>query len=152
MKLEDVAADVGKGLFAGVVGTAAMTVCSTLEMKIRDRPGSSAPAEAAGKVLGVEPKGEAEQARFSNMVHWGYGTSWGAVRGLIGAAGLEGPGAAAAHLGVVWGTEQVMLPALGVAPPFWRWGVKEVAIDTLHHLVYAGATSVAYAFLDPYRV
>lgn len=152
MKLEDVAADVGKGLFAGVVGTAAMTVSSTLEMKIRDRPGSSAPAEAAGKVLGVEPKGEAEQARFSNMVHWGYGTSWGAVRGLIGAAGLEGPGAAAAHLGVVWGTEQVMLPALGVAPPFWRWGVKEVAIDTLHHLVYAGATSVAYAFLDPHRV
>ena len=152
MKLEDVAADVGKGLFAGVVGTAAMTVSSTLEMKIRDRPGSSAPAEAAGKVLGVEPKGETEQARFSNMVHWGYGTSWGAVRGLIGAAGLEGPGAAAAHLGLVWGTEQVMLPALGVAPPFWRWGVKEVAIDTLHHLVYAGATSVAYAFLDPYRV
>jgi hypothetical protein len=152
MKLGDVAADVGKGLFAGVVGTAAMTVSSTLEMKIRDRPGSSAPAEAAGKVLGVEPKGEEEQARFSNMVHWSYGTSWGAVRGLIGAAGLEGPAAAAAHLGVVWGTEQVMLPALGVAPPFWRWGVKEVAIDTLHHLVYAGATSVAYAFLDPYRV
>ena len=152
MKLGDVAADVGKGLFAGVVGTAAMTVSSTLEMKIRDRPGSSAPAEAAGKVLGVEPKGEAEQARFSNMVHWGYGTSWGAVRGLIGAAGLEGPGAAAAHLGVVWGTEQVMLPALGVAPPFWRWGVKEVAIDTLHHLVYAGATSVAYSFLYPHRV
>ena len=152
MKLGDVAAGVGKGLFAGVVGTAAMTVSSTLEMKIRDRPGSSAPAEAAGKVLGVEPKGEAEQARFSNMVHWSYGTSWGAVRGLIGAAGLEGPGAAAAHLGVVWGTEQVMLPALGVAPPFWRWGVKEVAIDTLHHLVYAGATSVAYAFLDPHRV
>ena len=152
MKLGDVAAGVGKGLFAGVVGTAAMTVSSTLEMKIRDRPGSSAPAEAAGKVLGVEPKGEEEQARFSNMVHWGYGTSWGAVRGLIGAAGLEGPGAAAAHLGLVWGTEQVMLPALGVAPPFWRWGVKEVAIDTLHHLVYAGATSVAYAFLDPHRV
>ena len=151
MKLGDVAADVGKGLFAGVVGTAAMTVSSTLEMKIRERPGSSAP-EAAGKVLGVEPKGEAEQARFSNMIHWGYGTSWGAVRGLIGAAGLEGPGAAAAHLGVVWGTEQVMLPALSVAPPFWRWGVKEVAIDTLHHLVYAGATSAAYDFLDPHRV
>ncbi len=152
MKLEDVAADVGKGLFAGIVGTAAMTVSSTLEMKIRDRPGSSAPVEAAGKVLGVEPKGEAEQARFSNMVHWGYGTSWGAVRGLIGAAGLEGPGATAAHLGVVWGTEQVILPALGVAPPFWRWGVKEVAIDTLHHLVYVGATSVAYSFLYPHRV
>jgi hypothetical protein len=144
----DVAASVGKGLFAGVVGTAAMTISSTLEMKIRGRPGSSAPAEAAAKVLGVEPKGEAEEARFSNLVHWGYGTSWGAARGLIGTVGLEGPSAAAAHFGVVWGTEQIMLPALGVAPPFWRWGVKEVAIDTLHHLVYAGATSVTYAFLD----
>lgn len=37
MKLGDVAADVGKGLFAGVAGTAAMTVSSTLEMKIRGR-------------------------------------------------------------------------------------------------------------------
>jgi hypothetical protein len=143
-----VAASVGKGLFAGVVGTAAMTVSSTLEMKIRGRPGSSAPAQAAGKILGVEPTGEAEEARFSNLVHWGYGTSWGVVRGLIGAAGLEGPGAAAVHLGTVWGTEQVMLPALGVAPPFWQWGAKEVAIDALHHLVYASATGVAYTVLD----
>jgi len=148
MKLGDVAADVGKGLFAGVVGTVAMTISSTLEMKIRGRQGSSAPAEAASKVLGVEPTGDEGEARFSNIVHWGYGTTWGAARGLIGAAGLEGPGAAAAHFGAVWGTEQVMLPALGVAPPLWRWGAKEVAIDALHHLVYAGATSVAYTALD----
>src|SRR5918998_163684 len=86
MKLGEIAASVGKGLFAGVAGTAAMTVSSTLEMKIRDRQVSNAPAEAAGKVLGVEPTGESEQARFSNLVHWGYGTSWGTVRGLIDAA------------------------------------------------------------------
>ncbi len=148
MKLGDVAASVDKGLFAGVAGTAAMTVSSTLEMKIRGRQASNAPADAAGKVLGVEPKGEAEEARFSNLVHWGYGTSWGAVRGLLGAVDLEGSSAAAAHLGAVWGAEQVMLPALGVAPPFWQWGAKEVAIDALHHLVYAGATSVAYTALN----
>jgi hypothetical protein len=148
MKLGEIAASVGKGLFAGVAGTAAMTVSSTLEMKIRDRQASNAPAEAAAKVLGVEPTGESEQARFSNLVHWGYGTSWGTVRGLIDAAGLEGKEAAAAHFLAVWGSEQVMLPALGVAPPFWQWGAKEVAIDAFHHLVYAGATGVAYAALD----
>lgn len=148
MKLGEVAASVGKGLFAGVAGTAAMTVSSTLEMKIRGRQGSSAPAEAASKVLGVEPTGEAEQARFSNPVHWGYGTSWGTVRGLIGAYGLEGKEATAAHFLAVWGTEQAMLPTLGVAPPFWQWGAKEVAIDAFHHLVYASATGVAYAALD----
>ncbi len=69
MTLGEVTASVGKGLFAGAAGTAAMTVSSTLEMKIRGRPGSSAPAEAAAKILGVEPTGEAEQARFSNLVH-----------------------------------------------------------------------------------
>ena len=148
MKLGDVAAGVGKGLFAGVAGTAAMTFSSTLEMKIRGRQASSAPAQAVGKVLGVEPTGEAEGARFSNVVHWGYGTSWGAVRGFIDAAGLEGPSATAAHFLTVWCTEQIMLPSLGVAPPFWRWGAKEVAIDAFHHLVYAGATGVAYAALD----
>ena len=41
-----------------------------------------------------------------------------------------------------------MLPALGVAPPFWQWGAKEVAIDTLQHLVYAVATGAAYTALD----
>ena len=148
MKLGDVAASVGKGLFAAVAGTAAMTVSSTLEMKIRGRQASSAPAQAAGKVLGVEPTGEMEEARFSNVVHWGYGTSWGAIRGLIDAIGLEDPSATAAHFLTVWSTEQVMLPALGVAPPFWRWGAKEVAIDAFHHLVYACTTGVAYAALD----
>ena len=143
MKLGEIAASVGKGHFAGVTGTAAMTVSSTLEMKIRDRQASDAPAEAAGKVLG-----DSEQARFSNLVHWGYGTLWGTVRGLIDAAGLKGKEAAAAHFLAVWGSEQVMLPALGVAPPFWQWGAKEVAIDAFHHLVYVGATGVAYAALD----
>jgi hypothetical protein len=148
MKLGEVAAAVGKGLFAGVAGTVAMTASSTIEMKLRGRPASSAPATAAAKVLGVEPKGQSEEARFASIVHWGYGTSWGAVRGLIGAAGLRGLRANAAHLGAVWGTEQAMLPALGVAPPFWEWGAKEVAIDAFHHLVYAGATGAAYALLD----
>jgi hypothetical protein len=148
VKLGDVAAAFGKGIFAGVAGTAAMTLSSTLEMKLRDRAASSAPAQAAAKVLGVEPVDEEAKARFSNLVHWGYGSAWGGARGLLAAAGLSGPAATAAHLGAVWGSEQVMLPALGVAPALTEWGAKEVAIDALHHLVYAGATGVAYSLLD----
>ena len=148
MKLGSVAAAFGKGIFAGVAGTAAMTLSSTIEMKVRGRPASSTPALAAAKVLGVEPVDEEATARFSNLVHWGYVTAWGGVRGLLAAAGLSGPAATAAHVGAVWGSEQVMLPALGVTPPLTEWGAKEVAIDAVHHLVYAGATGVAYSLLD----
>jgi hypothetical protein len=74
MSIGDVAADFGKGLFAGVAGTAAMTVSSTLEMKLSGRPASQTPADAAEKVLQVEPEDEDSEARFSNLVHWGYGT------------------------------------------------------------------------------
>jgi len=48
----------------------------------------------------------------------------------------------------VWGASLVMLPALGVAKPFWRWGAKAVAIDAFHHVVYAAATDGAYRLLE----
>lgn len=41
-----------------------------------------------------------------------------------------------------------MLTTLDVAPPLTEWGAKEVAIDALHHVVYAGATGIAYSLLD----
>ena len=123
MKLGEIAAAFGKGLFAGAAGTAAMTISSTLEAKLRGRGASTAPAQAAPKVLGVEPIDEEAMARFSNLVHWGYGTAWGGVRGLLTAAGLSGPAATAAHLGLLWGSEQVMLPALEVSRRrSRRWG------------------------------
>ena len=90
MKLGDVAAAVGKGLFADVAGTAAMTASSTLEAKLRGRGASSTPAQAAQKVLGVEPIDEGSEARFSNLVHWGYGTVWGGARGSSRRRGAPG--------------------------------------------------------------
>lgn len=148
MAIGTAAAAIGKGLVAGVVGTAAMTVSSAVEAKLRGRPGSSAPADAAAKVLGVQPVGDTEKARFSTLVHWGYGTGWGIPRGLLAAVGLSAPVATLAHFGLVWGGEVVMLPTLGVAPPVTQWGRTEVAVDVGHHLVYVGATALAYAYLD----
>ncbi len=148
MGLGDTAGAVGKGLFAGAAGTVAMTASSTLEAKLRGRGSSSAPADAAGKVLGVQPRNPAGTARFSTVVHWSYGTSWGAVRGLLHAAGIDGPVAVAAHFAAVWGSAQVMLPALDVAPPPWKSDPAEIAIDALHHAVYAIATAMAFTALE----
>lgn len=148
MGLTNIAESVGKGVFAGAIGTAAMTVSSTLEAKKRERAGSTAPADAAGKVLGVAPVDDAGKARFSNFVHWSYGTSWGAFRGVLSAFGVDGATAVGVHFAAIYGSEQVMLPALGVAPPLWKWGVEEVAIDAFHHAVYVLGTAVAFGALN----
>jgi hypothetical protein len=146
--LGGLSAKIGRGLVAGAIGTAAMTVSSTIEQKRRGREASTAPANAAMKVLGIESFcDDAAKSRFSTVVHWAYGTAWGVPRALLDAAGLRPAPASAAHGAALWGSEQVMLPALGVAPPLWEWGATEVAIDVGHHLVYTLATSLAYEAL-----
>jgi hypothetical protein len=137
----------GRGLFAGLIGTVVMTVVQLVEIKLTGRSPSSAPADAAAKVLGVEPRGPAERTRFSNLVHFAYGTTWGAVRGLLGIIGLAPWLATLLHFAVVWGTGLALLPALGVAPPVRKWGVKWVALDAAYHVVYAVATGLTYEYI-----
>jgi hypothetical protein len=148
-RLSATARTVGQSLIAGAAGTAAMTVSSTIEMRLRGRAASSAPADAATKVLGIERfAGEPARARFGTLVHWGYGTGWGAGRGLARAAGRGPRSATALHLLALWSSEQVMLPSLGVAPPLTRWGAREIAIDAWHHAVYATTCGLAYELIE----
>ena len=140
---------IGKGLLAGFVGTAAMTVSSTLEARIRHRAASSAPARATAKVLGIkEFEDDIAAARFNDLSHWGYGTGWGIVRGLLAATGMSPKAATAAHGAAIWGSAQVTLPALEVAPPVVFWQKREIAIDVFHHAVYTLATGIAYKLID----
>jgi hypothetical protein len=142
---ETLSTAVGRGLVAGVAGTAAMTVSSTVEARLRGRPASHAPADATAKALGIKDfESAAAYDRFSTLSHWGYGTGWGVVRGLLRARGLPPGAATAAHGAAVWGNAQVALPVLDVAPPVWMWPRRELAIDLFHHAVYALATAVAY--------
>jgi hypothetical protein len=146
---EKLASSIGKGLAAGLAGTAAMTVSSTLEARLRHRKPSSAPARATAKVLGITSfEDDIARARFNDLSHWGYGTGWGMARGLFDAAGLTPLAATLAHGAAVWGTEQVTLPALDIAPPAIFWAPQEIAIDTFHHAVYALATGIAYELLS----
>jgi hypothetical protein len=143
------AESIGKGLVAGFVGTAAMTLSSTLEARLRHRQPSSAPARATTKALGIkEFDGPIAEARFNDLSHWGYGTGWGVVRGLLGATGMPARTATAAHGAAIYGAAQATLPALEVAPPVVFWAPEEIAIDAFHHVVYAVATGIAYEMLD----
>jgi hypothetical protein len=143
-----VAGALGKGLLAGFAGTAAMTVSSTLEARLRDRAPSSAPARATAKMLGIkEFEDRVAEARFNDLSHWGYGTSWGVLRGLLGATGMPAKAATALHGCAIYGAAQVMLPALEIAPPSIFWAKEEIAIDAFHHAVYAAATGMAYELI-----
>jgi hypothetical protein len=135
---------IGRGLLAGLAGTAAMTVSSTVEMKINDRGSSTTPAQAVAEVTGVRPADDTAQQRLNTLAHWGYGTAWGLARGALDLAGQRGPLASLLHLAAVLGGEQVMMPALGLGAPTPKYGASAAATDAWHHLVYAGVTGLAY--------
>ena len=166
--LKHVAHAVGKGLIAGLAGTIAITVSQMIEMQITKRGLSNAPVKVGGDVLGVEPKGLAEQEkekhqsesgkssavtkeqvetneqRFSQLMHYGYGSGWGVARGALDLAGVRDLPASILHFGAIWGTALVMLPAAGASEPVTKWTPKQIAIDIVHHAVYAIAAGVVY--------
>ena len=147
--MSTIADHIGRGLVAGLAGTAAMTISSTLEAKLRGRAASSAPARATAKVLGITAfEDDRAAARFNDLSHWGYGTGWGVVRGALSALGLSPRAATVAHGAAIYGAAQVTLPALDIAPPAIFWPKEEIAIDAFHHAVYAAATGGAYALLE----
>jgi hypothetical protein len=149
-RIDTLATAIGRGLVAGLAGTAAMTISSTLEARLRGRAASTAPARATAKVLGIrEFDSDLAQARWNDLSHWGYGTGWGVLRGLLGATPMSSRAATVAHGAAIYGAAQVTLPALEIAPPSIFWGAKEIAIDAFHPAVYATATGAAYRAIAP---
>ena len=141
-----------QALLSTFMGTAAMTVSSTVEMDARGRDPSTAPGREANRLLGLvgvpELKGPPLHV-LSDLTHWLYGTAWGVVIWLlVDGAGLSLAVAGLLFLLIVWGSEQVQLPLLGIAPPGWKWGATEVLIDLWHHLVYVAATVGAWVLID----
>jgi hypothetical protein len=158
----------GKGIIAGFAGTIAITISQMIEMKITGRSGSNATVKVGGKALGVEPRGkaalekekeksddgkapdelqqevEANKQKFSQLMHFSYGTGWGVMRAGLDLVGVQGMPASLIHFGGIWATAQVMLPAAGASKPITDWSTKQIAVDVLHHAVYALAAGAVY--------
>ena len=81
----------------------------------------------------------------STVMHWGYGSSAGAVYGIL-AGSARGPyplyglpfGAA------VWVTGYVVLPEAGIYKPIWEYDAKTLARDLSAHLAYGAGTGTAF--------
>ncbi|WP_223818192.1 hypothetical protein [Mucilaginibacter rubeus] len=139
---------IGKGLLAGLAATAAITLSQMIEMKITKRKPSEATLKVAEETTGVKPATEEEKPKLSQEIHWTYGTIWGVSRGLLSLTGLKGWPATAVHFTAIWGTALVMLPKFKAAPPITEEKSQAIAIDALHHAVYAVAAGLAFDALD----
>lgn len=162
---------VGRGLLAGVAGTAAMTAWQELSAKLQSSEGedgtsseekakdpweeASAPAKVGRRIIeGVFHKEvSADQiGTLTNVMHWGYGTTWGAVYGLL--AGTAGRSSATGGLVFgtgVWLSSYAELVPMGLYEPPTEYEPKELAMDLSYHLVYGTATALAFAAVSPRR-
>lgn len=142
---------VGRGLAAGVFGTAVMTAYQLAVQKAMGSGSSNVPGEVGRRIIeGVFHREVSDERveKLTNPVHALYGTSWGALYGIVQAslgprAGRHG----AAFATLVWGASLVELPAMGLAPPVWQMPPQTVALDFSYHLVYGLAVAAAYSAL-----
>jgi hypothetical protein len=134
-----------RGLFAGAVGTIAMTLSQRLEMAVTGRQGSQVPGKVAAHLVpGKDPHSDADVEGLNAPMHWAHGIGMGTVRGLLDVAGVRGATASAAHFALLWGGDTALYRALGVADVPWRWDGDELLSDVLHKGVYAAITGVVY--------
>jgi hypothetical protein len=135
---------IGRGLIAGLAGTAAITLSQWLENKINRKDLSFAPADAACKALGIEASEREQREKLSREVHWTYGTLWGVPLGLISLTGISKLPAAAIHFGAIFYTALTIQPDFEVSPPVQEWSKKKIAIDALHHAVYIAVAGLVF--------
>lgn len=140
------------GLVAGAAGTGVMTAAQTAYMKAMGSESSSTPAEVGKRIIRGVLHREVDEARtnqLNNAMHWLYGTSWGAVYGIV--AGGRQPralwGGLLFGLGV-WGASLVELPAMQLAPPVWEYSPASIAPDLGFHLVYGIGVAAAYKAVE----
>jgi hypothetical protein len=129
-----------RGLLAGAVGVAAMTLAEKLEQALTKRPTSYVPAHTLERLLGLPEKPDSERLLLNWVMHWGQGIALGAVRALMAERGIRGPVGSFLFLNLRLLNDQTLENATGVGAPPWTWPVDEQVIDLLHKAIYAYAT------------
>jgi hypothetical protein len=152
------------GAIAGVLGTVAMDALwyrryrsgggddGVLAWEFGANPSTweEAPAPArAGRVLAATVLGydvPIERAgRLANLMHWGYGPAWGAQFALVAAVRRNSPGTASGLTfgTLVWASDYITLPLMGVYQPIWRYQKGALAEDLTAHLLFGVCAAAA---------
>lgn len=158
---------VGRGLVAGAAGTVAMTAWQELSAKLQsgqeqgeesqDSSDPWAKASAPAKVGRLLLRGVGYDVPpdkiglLTNVMHWGYGTTWGGVYGAVmGKAAHEWPLLRGLGFGAwVWVMSYVQLVPLGIYEPPWEYPLPELALDLSYHLAYGAGVGAAGSVVEP---
>jgi uncharacterized membrane protein len=132
--------DLATGAFAGLVGTAAMTVAQGAEFVLTDAEPSSSPAQIVDLFKRKAGQGRLKRRhrRAANQaMHWLYGTSWGIPYGVIAGHTKIAPEVSGPVFGLlVWGAALAHEPALGLADVPWKRSLESLGSEAFFHLVY----------------
>jgi hypothetical protein len=84
----------------------------------------------------------------STAMHWGYGSTAGALYGVLaGSLRLPYPWYGLRFGAVVWASGYVILPEGGLYKPIWQYDTKTLADDLSAHLAYGAGTGVTFWLL-----
>jgi hypothetical protein len=132
----------GRGVLAGLVGVAAMTLAEKAEQALTHRPNSYVPGRTLLTLLGRHPGDDDKPLAWNHAMHWVTGALLGALRGVWAEVGLRGPRAHLAHTVVRLSTDQTLENATGVGAPPRTWPVGEQVWDMAHKAVYSLTTGL----------
>jgi hypothetical protein len=144
---------VATGVAAGAAGTAAMTTAQTTYYKKTGGRPSTTPAEVAKRIIrGVLQRDVSDDKTdiLNNATHWSYGTTWGALLGIVAGSSSAPPPPVRTGIafGVfVWAAGTLVLNAMQLAPPVWKWDRKAIGSDLGFHLVYGVTAATAFRLL-----
>ena len=87
---------------------------------------------------------------LANLMHWGYGPTWGAQFALMAAMRRKRPGttSALAFGTLVWASDYVTLPLMGVYRPIWRYPRRALFEDLTAHLLFGLCTATALRVVE----
>ncbi|NMR29482.1 hypothetical protein [Crystallibacter degradans] len=138
---------IGRGMLAGMAGTAVMTAFQKLvEMPLTGRPDSYAPAELAEKFLPVKVESIRGRKLLNNSAHFAIGAMWGAAYGTAAALGLRGQKAINTVFAVVYGGGLLGGSLSGFSRPS-EWSAQDWAVDVVDIYVQAQATGLVFVRL-----
>lgn len=147
-RLADPVAGLGRGIVAGVAGGVAMSASTIAEMRLTGREPSKVPARAVERLLSIRTRGERGERRVATVAHFAVSGLTGGLWGAVASAGL--PRRLRTPLLYVLATspDAVVVPAMRLAPPPWRWTPADLARTVGHHAVYTAVTRAAFSRLE----